>query len=420
MSPPPQERRASAPERLAIRDTTALVGRDLTIAEHVDIVIVSGKIERIGRGEAETASRVFDGRGLVALPGFVNAHVHLNDAPLRDAGIGMSLDELVNPLSGLKRKGLRAIPLDARVRSMSMALDCMVKSGTTTAVNFHEEGRMILEMLRERSSNACILLNLGRPRGYFSRTRVERNECYGREEIEEFRKELPFFDGTGLSGANEYSDSALEQISENSHGMRSIHAAESAETVSHSMKMTGRTETQRIAEHYRPDFIIHMTHAGADDIRLIRELGASVVCCPRSNGILGTGVPPLRELRLNGIMVGLGTDNVMLNEPDMFREMDFTSRVLRGSARDPSAIDSVSILRMATTEGAAAIGIGGRTGSIEHGKEADIVLLDSGGGLAGTHDIYSSIVHRATTADVAATIKQGVFLHAKAEIQRYQ
>ena len=386
--------------------------------QETDILVSNGKIAAIEEHAAAGGAEVIDGRGLVAIPGFVNAHVHLNDSPLKDLGVGRKMQEVVDPLGGLKRTGLAGLSLEARADSMSSALAEMVAAGVTTAVNFHEEGSAVIKMLSERSANASILISLCRPSSYSDMEAIRANSGYSDKEIASFSRTLEEFDGIGLSGANEYSNLALEQISMLGGGFRAIHAAESGETVSVSRKLTGMSEVERVMEHFKPHLLVHMTNADKQDIRLAAGKGAAVVCCPRSNAILGTGSPPVRELLASGMKIGLGTDNLMINSPDMFREMDFMSRITRLSGLDPAAVASADILRMATAWGAAAVGISGSTGALRAGLDADIVLLDLNGRMAGTHDICSSIVHRAGPDDVVATIKKGVLLHETQRVRR--
>ena len=386
--------------------------------QETDILVSNGKIAAIEEHAAAGGAEVIDGRGLVAIPGFVNAHVHLNDSPLKDLGVGRKMQEIVDPLVGLKRTGLAGLSLEARADAMSSALAEMVATGVTTAVNFHEEGNAVIKKLSERSANAPILINLCRPSSYSDMEAIRANSGYSDKEIASFSRTLEEFDGIGLSGANEYSNLALEQISMLGGGFRAIHAAESGETVSFSRKLTGMSEVERVMEYFKPNLLVHMTNADRQDIRLAAGKGAAVVCCPRSNAILGTGSPPVREILASGMKIGLGTDNLMINSPDMFREMDFMSRITRLSGLDPAAVASADVLRMATAWGAAAVGISGRTGALRAGLDADIVLIDLNGRMAGTHDICSSIVHRAGPDDVVATIKKGVLLHETQRARR--
>jgi len=110
--------------------------------------------------------------------------------------------------------------------------------------------------------------------------------------------------------------------------------------------------------------------------------------------------------------VALGTDNVMLNPPDMFREMDYTSRMLRATKRNAGVVSSREILKMATVNAAKVLGLEGRLGSIEQGKRADVVLLDlNNGNLSFSRDLIASVVHRASAGDVKCVLVDGEVVH---------
>ncbi len=133
--------RAGAPDGndLFIRDAAVMLGAGLELRQATNISILDGKISEIGAARRTGGQRILTGKGLLVIPGLVNAHIHLNDAPLKDAGHGKSLDELVHPVTGLKATGLRSLSTAERVRRMSGALDEMVRGGITGAVDFHEE-----------------------------------------------------------------------------------------------------------------------------------------------------------------------------------------------------------------------------------------------------------------------------------------
>jgi cytosine/adenosine deaminase-related metal-dependent hydrolase len=141
-----------------------------------------------------------------------------------------------------------------------------------------------------------------------------------------------------------------------------------------------------------PDCLIHMVHATDDHLATLAERDLPVVVCPRSNLVTGVGLPPVADLEEH-TTVGLGTDNVMLNSPSMFREMAYTAKLTDCDAR--------RILRMATVNGGDILDI--QTGVIEPGRPADVLVLDGDTDtLAGYEDVYRAIVRRASVADVQA------------------
>lgn len=400
-----------------IRNASVLQGPEFELRKKMNILIAGGIIADIGENETAAYRRRYDGlitidgKGMLAIPGFVNAHVHLNDAPLKDAGAGMTLEELVHPVTGLKRTGLSRLGREERREAMRSAVAEMIRSGITDAIDFHEEDYGIIGEISSDNPQSSILTVLGRPQRYFTEQEVEGNVPLNARELSEFAERIAPFDGTGLSGVNEYSDSSMKQIRQLS-GKRisAIHAAESMASQSKSIKMTGKTEVFRAVRSFRPDFVVHMTNATDDDIMLVKDAGCSAVLCPRSNSILGVGVPPVEKMMQAGINIALGTDNIMLNSPDMFREMDFISRICNVRAGRAGVLKDIDALRMATLNGAKLARRKGaaESGSIVVGFAGDIVMLDmTTERMLGTKNPVSSVVHRAGIDEVVCTIKSG-------------
>jgi len=139
-----------------------------------------------------------------------------------------------------------------------------------------------------------------------------------------------------------------------------------------------------------PELLVHMVHAQAEHLERVADQSVPIAVCPRANRVLGVGRPPIRDL-LDYTTVALGTDNVMLNAPSMFREMAYTAKTFELTARE--------VLRMATTAGAEIAGLD--CGVIEPGREAKLLVLDGASdNLAGTVDPVRAVVRRATPLDV--------------------
>jgi cytosine/adenosine deaminase-related metal-dependent hydrolase len=156
--------------------------------------------------------------------------------------------------------------------------------------------------------------------------------------------------------------------------------------------------------------IAHAVHAGPEDWSLLAERGAAIAHCPGSNLRLASGVCPVPDLRRCGVRVALGSDGAPSNDRlDLFREMRLAALmpVVRG---DP-ALPAFEVLRMATHEGASALGLEGSSG-LAPGSRADLVVLDpdAGSALPGDwgEDPYASIVFSMGPENVAATVVDGV------------
>ncbi|MEF8774763.1 MAG: amidohydrolase family protein, partial [Halobacteriales archaeon] len=143
-----------------------------------------------------------------------------------------------------------------------------------------------------------------------------------------------------------------------------------------------------------PDFLVHMVHATPDHLDRVERDSIPVVVCPRSNLVTGVGFPPIEDLA-DRTTVALGTDNVFLNSPSMFREMAFAAKLTDLSAPE--------VLRMATANGADVAGLD--AGVVEPGRRARLLVLDGDtDNLAGARDPVRAVVRRAGVADVAETV----------------
>jgi 5-methylthioadenosine/S-adenosylhomocysteine deaminase len=136
-------------------------------------------------------------------------------------------------------------------------------------------------------------------------------------------------------------------------------------------------------------------------MKIAASKGTSVGHCPGSNLKLGSGLARFNEMRKAGITVGLGTDSCSSsNDLDMFSVMRMAAHVV-ALRQSPADVDLVSIVRAATIEAAKAVGLGDRVGSIEVGKEADLIALDlHSAHLTPVHDVNALLVFAAGRGDV--------------------
>lgn len=165
--------------------------------------------------------------------------------------------------------------------------------------------------------------------------------------------------------------------------------------------------------------LIHCVDLGPDDIRRIADRGASVAHCPAANARLGHGIAPVAELREAGVPVGLGTDSVASNNRlDLLEEARLAQLFQRARLRSPSALPAADALRMATLDGARALGLEDRIGSLEPGKDADLcaVSLDPPH-VCPVHEPCAAVVHAARGGDVLLTAVRGreLYLAGQAE-----
>jgi cytosine/adenosine deaminase-related metal-dependent hydrolase len=153
-----------------------------------------------------------------------------------------------------------------------------------------------------------------------------------------------------------------------------------------------------------------MTHASKQDLRAAAKRIRGIVICPRANSSLAEGIPDFVSMEESGCTTAIGTDNVMINSPDMFKEMDYVWKVQMGLQK--KRIDPKKILKMATVNGG--ILLGKKIGSIEPGYFADGIFLDKHAmDLEPMHNPYAAVVHRASESTIRAVMVGGKIVHGK-------
>lgn len=387
---------------LTIENAGIFLGENLEYVERGYIEIENGSIKDAGTGKSQGRGKKLDGTGFIVMPGLINAHTHIADSIGKDVATGKRLDARVHPVFGAKKKILETSQpthLKAMIKSTAVS---MLKKGTTAFADFREGGPDGARLLKEAVSGLpirCVVL--GRVDHYSD---PSGGEGLPDNAAEIARKVLKIADGFGISGANENTDAALVQYRQIAgEKIVAIHAAESKETVQFSRDRTGKNEVER-AMQARPDMLVHMTHATGDEI----SLAPGIVVCPRANGVLGAGQPNVAEMLKRGRMVAIGTDNVMLNSPDMFREMDY---LWKASHAQGEFIEPREILKMATANAAKLLRLD--AGWIGPGRAADLVFIDAKhADLYPVHDPYATIVHRAGSDSVRAVLVAGRFVEA--------
>ncbi|MBW1850070.1 MAG: amidohydrolase [Deltaproteobacteria bacterium] len=153
----------------------------------------------------------------------------------------------------------------------------------------------------------------------------------------------------------------------------------------------------------------HCVHMDEKDINIFADYAVKVVHNPESNMKLASGIAPIPEMLSKGVTVGLGTDGCASNNNlDLFTEMDMAAKLHKIRSMDPTVLDAVTVLKMATIEGAKALGLENITGSLEPGKKADIIVLNTNRPhLTPMYNPYSHLVYSAKGSDVSHSIING-------------
>ena len=395
---------------MLLKNISALLGENLDFVSSVDIQIKDKKFQKIhSKIESNSKEDVFDCEGLLLIPGFINSHTHIADSIGKDVALNGTVNQKIHPMFGIKSKILKNTSNENLSTFMKNTCHSMIRKGITTFVDFREGGLDGAILLKKVSYDTPIRsIILGRLDFHQNSSEIKKNSPFPIEKIRELPSLIKICDGIGISGANEHSTSVLTSYSKTKK-LRAIHSSETQESVSKSKRITGKSETLR-ALSVKPDFLIHMTHASKSDLQIVSKKTRGIVICPRANSSLAEGIPDIQKMENAGCLLALGTDNVMINSPDMFREMDFLWKVTMGIKK--KRIDPKNILKMATVNGGKILKKD--IGIIQNKKIADCIFLDKHAlDLEPMHNPYASIVHRASESAIKAVMIGGKIVHGK-------
>jgi 5-methylthioadenosine/S-adenosylhomocysteine deaminase len=191
-----------------------------------------------------------------------------------------------------------------------------------------------------------------------------------------------------------------------------IHLAESKSEVEQIKERYGRTPVEHLAEIeiLAPNVLAcHCVELTENDICLLQRFDVKVAHNAESNMKLASGVAPIPEMLNAGICVGLGTDGCASNNDlDLFLEMDTVAKLHKAKTLDPTAMDARTVLKMATIQSARALGLDRVTGSLEVGKKADLIVIDTNKPhLTPIYNPVSHLVYAALGSDVTTSIING-------------
>ena len=340
---------------------------------HANILIEDNLIVEVS--PHASGGEEINAKGCIVSPSLINSHVHMGDSVVKDIGDGESIEKIVKPPHGLKHRLLAQAKPQEIINSMRGSLQEMLDTGTSTIVDFREGGVDGVSLLVKAGEGIPLRkVILGRHEAFFKPFSSSPSNDMEMGIRDSAREILERAQGIGLSGFGEINDAVVKIIIKtcSSEGkLAAIHAAEYEEVQRNSLNSTGKTEVERALEAGF-DILIHVTSPLNLDLDLLSKTDTSVVCCPRSNGALSVGIPPIKEMWDLGINLLLGTDNLMFNSPNMFREMEYTLKVTRGYYQE--YFPPVEILKMATVNAGSALNL--NIGCIQEGMLADIMMVE--------------------------------------------
>jgi 5-methylthioadenosine/S-adenosylhomocysteine deaminase len=407
--------------RIKIRGAT-IVSMDAGIGTMAtgDILIDRGRIEAVAPKIDDWAVTNIDGRGMIAMPGFVNAHLHLWQPALRGVAANWTLDHYFHVLIGHVVELYR--PQDVYIGNLMGALD-QIAGGVTTLldwchiVNTPAHADAAVDALLESGIRAVFaygtpmtLFGTREPHPIDARRMRERRLASddARVTMALAIRGTDFAPGTAeadIRFARDLDLIASFHVACAKHGPRPQHLTDLAR--------------QRLLG---PDVnVVHANFLIPDEFKAIADTGASITITPEAEMQMGLGIPPSGPARAANASFNLGSDVVTGMSSDMFTQMRFllqTDRALKNDIahkreKMPESLDMsvYDVLELATIKGAAAFGLDHRIGSIRPGKQADIVLLRKTDiNMLAAPDPVAAIVLHAGTHNVDTVIVGGDIL----------
>ena len=407
---------------LLIRNATILTMDDSFTVLDGSVSVRDGRIAAVGHFEETPHDTVIDAHDGYLLPGFVQTHVHLCQTLFRGYADDMPL------LAWLKTRvwPMEAAHSPATLRaSVRLAAAELLRTGTTSVLTMEtvHDTDVVFEALADIGLRAtvgkCMMDSDNEvPRRLQEQTQASIDESLALKRRwhghANGRLRAAFAPRFAVSCSRELLE-AVAVLAASEQALVHTHASENRDEVEFVRQMSGGfsnleylADTGLATPHLCAAHCVWVTE---DEQALLAERDVKVMHCPGSNLKLGSGIAPVVEMRRRGISVSLGTDGAACNNRlDMFDEMRLAA-TLQAMRLGPGALPARDVVWMATREGARALGLDAEIGSIEAGKRADMILVDTRHPhLAPSPDPWSTLVYTARGTDVRAVLVDGELL----------
>jgi 5-methylthioadenosine/S-adenosylhomocysteine deaminase len=391
-----------------------------------DLLVAGGRIVGIctqrERGEPLMDNvEIINAGGGIVMPGLINSHNHAAMTLFRGLADDLPLKQWLFE---------KIFPAEAKYLSIETVysgalLACleMIASGTTTFADGYFFQDATVKAVHESGLRALVaqgVIDFPAPGVKDPKENLNVAKAF-------IEKWLDFSDliipGMACHGPVTCSSDTLKgawEISRNFNLPLQIHLSETEDEVKDVMKTYGKRPVQYLDDlGLINDGLIadHSIHLDDHELECLRKKGVKVVHVPESNMKLGAGIARVFEMIEMGLTVGIGTDGCSSNNNmDIFQEMDTAAKLSKVFPLDPIRLDAKTVIKMATVWGAEVLGLEKQIGTLEVGKQADIIVLDPRSpNLCPIYDPFSAIVYAATGGDVKDVIVNGKVLMKERE-----
>lgn len=409
-------------QRLIIKNPTIVTLDNSSRIFEGSVIVEDGCITEIlsslSSVRENNLDEVIDGRGLVLLPGFVQTHIHLCQTLFRGAADDLAL------IDWLKQ---RVWPMEAAhtpeslYASARLGIAELIKGGTTCALTMETVNHTdsVFQAVEESGFRATVgkcMMDAGEDVPTALNEETDASIAESLRLLERWhgaangRIRYCFAPRFAVSCSRQLLET-VARLSREREVLVHTHASENMDEVAFVEQSTGKRNV-----HYLNDVglaaqhivLAHCIHLDETEMEVLQTTGTHVSHCPSSNLKLASGIARISDMLDRGISVSLGADGAPCNNRlDIFTEMR-TAALLQKVLHGPQSLPALKALHLATINGAKALGLGDKIGSIEVGKQADLVLLN----LNSLHtvprfDLISAVVYAAETSNVETVIIDG-------------
>lgn len=383
------------------------------IIRNTDVYIHEDRIYKIGKLEKNVkVNRVIDGKHMIMMPGLVNAHTHIAMSLLRNYADDLPLHEWLND---------KIWPIEAKMKEEDIywgsliTIAEMIASGTTTFCDMYDFMESVAKAVEETGVRGILSYGaIERPELNDLKIEKYRNfyrTCHG---MADGRVRVMIAPHAPYTCSDEYILRLKSLADELGVGIH-IHLSETEKEVSDSMKQYGKSPIRRMNDiglFETPTIAAHCVHVDEEDIRVMKEKNVYPINNPTSNLKLASGFAPVKKMLDAGIPVALGTDGSSSNNNvNMFEEIHLASILNKAIDRDATSVSAYQAIEMATINGAKALGLAGEIGSVEEGKKADLILINTNKPhLQPLNNEISAVAYSAQASDVDTVIVDGKIL----------
>lgn len=371
-------------------DTLILNGMVLTVddtgtfIENGALAIKGREIAAVGTAkdlQGWQAEETHDAQGKLIMPGLVNAHTHLPMSLFRGLADDLPLEQwLQEHIFPAEAKFINSESVRAGAR---LSVAEMLLSGTTTCCDGYFLARDVADAVARTGLRTVLgqgVIDFPAPGVADPKENIRVAESF----VEHCQGCSPLILPSIFCHAPYTCSSETLQAAKaaaNRLGVLfQIHVAETRTEVQQCLQDHGCSPVQYLAQLGlldRNSLLIHAVWVDEADIEAIAHHNARVVHCPQSNMKLASGISPVGRMLSDDIVVGLGTDGCASNNDlDLFGEMDLAAKLQKVHQLDPTAMNAHTVVRMATIDGARTLGLEQDIGSLEVGKQADLIMID--------------------------------------------